>query len=328
MRRAPSRLRPRRLSAPRSPPNLADCTRRKLAPASLVVYRKLLEDHLTRYLGAAKDIAAITPLDIERFQGAKKGKRRKGSADDPPGARAATTRKDLANLRAFFNYCVRHRWITENPARMVRPPLEDAIPTQPYTEREVQALLEGAITMHNNNPIGLERARLRAYGLQMILLYSGLRIGDVARLLRTRIDRDGYLFVRAEKNKVPVRIMLPPECLAALDAIPHDSEYFFHSGAAEFATTERELRRTLSRVGRRVKVHCHPHRYRDTFAKCVLDGGADLRTLQILLGHRSIKTTEKHYAMFQVSQQKLLDSATAALQFGHKPSRPLLVVGG
>ncbi len=60
----------------------------------------------------------------------------------------------------------------------------------------------------------------------------------------------------------------------------------------------------------------HPHRFRDTFSVRLLELGNTLHTVQLLLGHTSIKTTEKHYAPFVKSFQAHLDAATAGLDFG------------
>ena len=59
----------------------------------------------------------------------------------------------------------------------------------------------------------------------------------------------------------------------------------------------------------------HPHRFRDTFAKALLVKGVSIRTVSLLLGHTSIKTTEKHYAAFVPEYQEALDNATALLDF-------------
>jgi site-specific recombinase XerD len=53
----------------------------------------------------------------------------------------------------------------------------------------------------------------------------------------------------------------------------------------------------------------HPHRFRDTFSVGLLEKGEDLRTVLLLLGHKSIKTTERHYAPYVRSFQAILDAA-------------------
>lgn len=72
----------------------------------------------------------------------------------------------------------------------------------------------------------------------------------------------------------------------------------------------------------------HPHRFRDTFSVSLLEKGEDLRTAQLLLGHTSIKTTEKHYAPFVQSFQRILDAATAKLDFGTAKSYTRIVHRG
>ena len=62
----------------------------------------------------------------------------------------------------------------------------------------------------------------------------------------------------------------------------------------------------------------HPHQFRDTFSVRLLEAGEDIRKVQLLLGHTSLKTTEKHYAPWVESLQGRLDSAVAKLDFGTK----------
>ena len=75
-------------------------------------------------------------------------------------------------------------------------------------------------------------------------------------------------------------------------------------------------RKTISRVLAVAGFKGHPHRFRDTFSVSLLEKGENLHTVQLLLGHTSIKTTEKHYAPFVESFQRVLDAATSKLDFG------------
>ena len=73
-------------------------------------------------------------------------------------------------------------------------------------------------------------------------------------------------------------------------------------------------RRVIARLGVIAKVaNAHPHRFRDTWAKEALLAGTSMRTVQLVLGHKSITTTEEHYAPFVVEYQAQIDDATNAV---------------
>jgi integrase len=93
-------------------------------------------------------------------------------------------------------------------------------------------------------------------------------------------------------------------------------ELYFWKGGDErqFATACDRARRVIARLGNIAKVtNAHPHRFRDTFAKTALLNGTPMRTVQLILGHRSIRTTEEHYAPFVPEYQEMIDTATAAV---------------
>jgi len=174
----------------------------------------------------------------------------------------------------------------------------------------------------NHNRYGIDRAILRAKAMVLTFLYSGLRISDVACLKRSLITPEGKI-IRTLKTGKRVYIKLPPVCVSALQAPPMESkEYLFWSGEgkSDLETTIKSMRRTLTCLGRMTQIHVHPHRFRDTFAVAVLVLGHSMRTLQLLLGHKSIKTTEKHYAPFVPAMQKALDEATDSLNFDLGPA--------
>jgi integrase len=194
----------------------------------------------------------------------------------------------------------------------------------PFSHEEIHAILGACDRIYNRNPKGVDRARLRARALVLLLLYSGLRISDAAKLSRSRVDmKTGQMLIRMMKTRHPLYLPLNEETVNALAAIPVESPYFFWSGKGN--SVVRSARRTIMTVLRLADVaDGHPHRFRDTFSVELLNNGAELRTVQLLLGHKSIKTTEKHYAPFVTSMQRQLDQAVATLNFGHSsPPAPL-----
>ena len=102
--------------------------------------------------------------------------------------------------------------------------------------------------------------------------------------------------------------------------MPEESPvYFFWKGPQDckLDSAKADASRAIRRVLKRAEVKDgHPHRFRDTFSVTLLNHGVELRTVQLLLGHASIKTTEEHYAPFVSGTQLLLKKATATLHFG------------
>ena len=242
----------------------------------------------------------------------------------------ATVVKELANLRAFFHWCQDAGLIDSNPARALKAPKPRTAPTLPFERWEVSAILDACWRLDNHNPAGVARARLRAHAFVLLLLHSGLRIGDAVRLKRGAIEKSGRLTLRTAKTGAMVSVPLPAIVTAAITQMPHESElYVFWNGRCDTRTIENSFRRTLKALGRISGVaHVHPHRFRDTFACRLLEAGADLRTVQHLLGHSSVRTTERHYAPFVAAQQRLLDDAVARCQLLDESPGPRLMNAG
>jgi integrase len=72
-------------------------------------------------------------------------------------------------------------------------------------------------------------------------------------------------------------------------------------------------RERIAEVFRLAKVAGHTHQFRDTFAVSLLEGGAGIETLSVLLGHQSIRVTEKHYNPWVKTRQDALDKAVESV---------------
>jgi integrase/recombinase XerD len=208
-----------------------------------------------------------------------------------------TARKELERLRTFYRFAQTSDWITQNPALLIKPPKVIHSPTLPFSKEEFARVLAAC----DKYPHRRFAVRLKA--LTMLLRYSGLRIMDAVCLERKRIT-DGVLSLRTAKTGTSVRIPLPPAAIAALEAVDASNEYFFWSGLGTRKAAVSIYQRSFKRLYKLAKVDDgHAHRWRDTFAVELLLAGVPLERVSVLLGHHSVRVTEKHYAPWVKARQ-------------------------
>jgi integrase len=141
----------------------------------------------------------------------------------------------------------------------------------------------------------------------LLLRYSGLRIRDAVTLARNRVQSD-KLFLFTAKTGTPVYCPLPPVVMNALNAIP-DSAYYFWTGASKPKSAVGDWQRSLKRLFTLAGVpDAHAHRFRDTFSIELLLAGVPIERVSILLGHQSVRITEKHYAPWVRARQEQLEA--------------------
>jgi integrase/recombinase XerD len=121
--------------------------------------------------------------------------------------------------------------------------------------------------------------------------------------------KGGVLVLRTAKTGTDVRVPLPQTALDALAAIPTDN-YYFWSGHGTKKSCVGDYQRAFKRLYEIAKVeNGHMHRWRDTFAVELLLAGIPLEQVSVLLGHQSIKVTERHYAPWAKARQDQLEAA-------------------
>jgi site-specific recombinase XerD len=296
---------------------LGDCRARNLADSTIGSYVKTLE-HLSTFC-TSKGIRAMDGIDLGALTDFRAGRMVPGKTENEAARpiSPSTSSKELETLRAFCAFSKKRGWMPENFAQELEPPREDGPPTLPFGRDEVDKILEACGELEDDNPHTVERTRARARAMCLVMLYSGMRISDTILLKRAAVDLDsGKLLLRVMKTGAPLYVRLGKPATEALAAMSGDGEYFFWNGASKLYTAIGNARKTISRVLAVAGIKGHPHRFRDTFSVSLLEKGENLHTVQLLLGHTSIKTTEKHYAPFVESFQRVLDAATSKLDFG------------
>jgi integrase/recombinase XerD len=264
---------------------IADAKARVLNDRTVYKYKFLFQQ--LRAFGELEGVRYLNQLDVRllrKFRATWKDKN-------------LAALKKLERLRSFYRFAVSNKWVEDNVAKEVKKPLIEDRQTLPYSADEVFRILAAAETrVAECQAPGRDNAR-RMTALLLLLRYSGLRIGDAVRCDTTRLA-DGRLRLYTAKTGTHVHLPLPEFVVRALDAIPKMSDRFwFWTGNGKFSTAVGDWQGRLLELAVPAKVpNLHAHRFRDTFAVELLLKGVPLERVSILLGHSSVKVTEKHYA--------------------------------
>jgi integrase len=224
--------------------------------------------------------------------------------------RNLSAKKKLEQLRGFFRFWVRCGALTANPALELDTPIVKQLPTLPFERNEMAHILYACDHLYTDNykRVGQPNAK-RIKALVLLLRYSGLRIGDAVALPVARIV-DGKVFLRTAKTGTHITCPLPPIALDALAECPRTNPlYFFWTGQCSRGTVARDWHSKLAKLFNAAGVpNGHPHRFRDTFAVEQLLAGMPIDQVSALLGHSSIRVTERHYSPWVRARQEQLEA--------------------
>jgi integrase len=274
-----------------------DAGARGLRPGSLKKYQVLFKQ--LKNFAAQLGLLWIKQLDLPTLR-----RFRESWADG-----GISALKKIERLRAFLRFNHENRWIPENPAKGLKGPRVTNPPTMPFSQEEMVRIIAACDQYPDNyGNTGQDNAR-RVRALILLLRYSGLRIGDGATCARDRLKGD-RLFLYTQKTGVPVNVKLPPVAVEALESVQSVSrEYYFWTGLGDKDTVAGNWRRSLRRLFRLAGIpDAHPHRFRDTFAVELLLAGVPIERVSILLGHSSIRVTERHYSPWIHARQAQLEA--------------------
>ena len=270
---------------------------RNASDYTCINYRLDLEQFFT-FLGHRK-LEAITALEIRRFV---------AHLSTDHKARRTIARK-VSCLRSFFRFCCREGTLEHNPAQAVPTPrLERRLPSF-LDEQQVVKLIE-------TPPAGSWQGK-RDRALLEMLYSTGMRVSELAGLNQQDFDDlSGTVVVRGKGKKerlCPVGETALKTVRAYMAARPKKLHVPYAIFVSQKLTrlTVRQIDRLIARYVRLAGLPptISPHSLRHSFATHLLDRGADLRSVQELLGHASLSTTQIYTHVTPQRLKKIYDQA-------------------
>ncbi len=227
------------------------------------------------------------------------------------GLSPATQARRRSAVRQFYRFALGEGWRSEDPSRRLDAPKQGRSLPRTLSGEEIERLLIAAAA-HDG------AAGLRLVALVELAYASGLRVSELLGLRLEAVRRDpAWLIVRGKGGKErlaplnssareAVKAWLIARDAARPEKAP-DSPWLFPSSSAKGHLTPRRFAQLLDQAALQAGIdpaRVSPHVLRHAFATHLLDGGADLRVVQTLLGHADIATTQiyTHVATDRLAQ--------------------------
>jgi integrase/recombinase XerD len=252
------------------------------APKTVEAYRR---DLAALAAWSSKPIGRISTEELEQYLAELRA----------AGLAPATIARRIAAIRSFFRHQALLGARTDNPAAELDPPRRNRTLPRTLSPAEAERLVEAAS--------GTTPRALRDRALVELLYGAGLRVSELAGLQKSSVDLDARLVRCVGKGSKERMVPIGRQAVQALRRYlargrpyldsRHRPELFLNAkgGGLTRAGVFLILRRLAGKAGLEPE-RVHPHLLRHSFATHLLEGGADLRSVQEMLGHADLATTE------------------------------------
>ena len=254
---------------------------RAVSAHTLRAYRKDLEE-FSRYVES--EAATIDVIDIRGFIASQIQK----------GLNKTTVNRRLSSIRSFFRFLYREGYVKKNPSKLVSSPKISKLLPKFLSVDDIFTLME--------KPRGSGFFPARDKAILELLYSSGLRVSELTGLNMDDVNLNESIMKIRGKGKKERIVPIGSKAVNALRLYHPERRLKKSKAKALFLNrfgnrlTDRGVRRIVVKYSRESAIHGEigPHTLRHSFASHLLQGGADLRVIQELLGHASLSTTQKY----------------------------------
>lgn len=245
-------------------------------------------------------LSQATPSDVRQFIQELIGTR---------GYQRSTIRRKLAALRSFYEFFRRERKRKDNPAQEIDNPGRDKLLPNVLKERDVSLLLRTASTWKT------KWLKLRDQAIMEFMYASGARRAEVASVNVEDVDlptRTVRVTGKGRKQRLIIINRTTADAIRTyLGVRPRSNDNALFLGRTRQRLSTRHIWEIFHRIYRlsKLKAKATPHTMRHSFATHLLEHGADLVTIQELLGHESLATTQIYTNVSFEHKKKMYDKA-------------------
>ena len=276
---------------------------RNLSDNTLISYKhdvKSFIEFISTHTGSEVSIKYLNDMKISDFRSFLSYLRNKDIS-------STSIARIISSLKSFFNYLLNTNLIESTVVQSLRTPKQKKSLPRPISSELAIETIKHAQDMEKEKWIGL-----RNKSILMLLYGCGLRISEALNLNFEDINENDYLIIKGKGNK---ERMVP-----LMNYVKNDIENYIHECPKNFMKDDplfvgkrldrlspRIIQYVLEKIRHNLSLPetATPHALRHSFATHLLDSGGDLRTIQELLGHSSLSTTQKYT---KVETEKLYDA--------------------
>ena len=265
---------------------------RNLSDNTLISYKhdvKSFIEFISTHTGSEVSIKYLNDMKISDFRSFLSYLRNKDIS-------STSIARIISSLKSFFNYLLNTNLIESTVVQSLRTPKQKKSLPRPISSELAIETIKHAQDMEKEKWIGL-----RNKSILMLLYGCGLRISEALNLNFEDINENDYLIIKGKGNK---ERMVP-----LMDYVKNDIENYIHECPKNFMKDDplfvgkrldrlspRIIQYVLEKIRHNLSLPetATPHALRHSFATHLLNSGGDLRTIQELLGHSSLSTTQKY----------------------------------
>jgi integrase/recombinase XerD len=264
----------------------AGLSARKCSAATIETYTTGVMQ-LLGWLGEGATIADIQASSIARYQVSRSARS------------AATIAKELSSIRAYCRWCMRAGLRIDDPTLQLDWPRRDDPVPRALTLRELRAVIKLLDTPLPVLDVKARRVRGRDHRIILLMLFCGLRRAEVARLLWRDVDLEAkVLTVRNGKGRKDRALSIHSRLASNLALTPLEQQRGAVCGHRDGrALSVESIPNTFTGFLKDAGLDISAHQLRHTYATELLRSGADIRTIQELLGHASLATTARYLSV-------------------------------